>query len=72
MKVIEKDKKARKMMEDSHLSHGSGHADQSQVAESTHKTGHHNVSGRDVRKSQESCTVPVTVQPVDTLPRARG
>ena len=46
--------------------------DQSQVAESTHKTGHHNVPGRDVRKSQESCTVPVSVPSVNTPPRARG
>ena len=31
-----------------------------------HTTGHHNVFGWDVRKSQESCTVPVSVPPVNT------
>ena len=33
-----------------------------------HKTEHHNVLGKGIRNSQESCTVPVYVPPVDTLP----
>ena len=44
--------------------------EQSQVAECAHKTGEHSATGRDVRKSQESCTVPASVPPVNTLPRA--
>ena len=42
---------------------------QSQVAETTHRTGHHNVSGWDVRKSRESCTVPVSVPQVNKRER---
>ena len=33
------------------LSHGGSHTSQSQVAGSTHKTGHHNVAGREQSKT---------------------
>ena len=55
-----------------HLSHESDHETQLRNAQGTHKTGHHSVSGWDVREFQESCTVPVSGPPKNTLPRARG
>ena len=51
---------------------GHGRTEETQDTESTNKTGHHKVSGMDVGKSQESCTVPVSVPPVNTSPRARA
>ena len=51
---------------------GSGRTGESQDTESRNKTGHHNVSGRDVSKTQGSCTVPVSVPRVNTPPRARA
>ena len=54
------------------LSHERGHTGQSRVTESTCKVGHHTVPRKEVRKSQESCTVPVYVLSVNTLPRARA
>ena len=36
-----------------------------QVAERTHKTGRHIVPGRNVKKSQESCPVPVSALSVN-------
>ena len=38
-----------------------GHKTESQITESTNKTGHQNVSAKDVSKTQESCAVPVSV-----------
>ena len=55
-----------------YLNRGSGRANESQDTESTNKTGHHNVSGGDVNKTQGPCTVPVSVPPVNTPPRARA
>ena len=43
--------------------------EQSQNDECAHKTGQHSASGRDVKKSQESCTV--SVPSVNTPPRER-
>ena len=54
------------------LSHERGPTGQSRVTESACTAGHHSVPGKEIRKSQESCTVPVYVLSVNTLPRARA
>ena len=54
------------------MSHERGHTGQSRVTESTCTAGHHTVAGKEIRKSQESCTVPVYVLSVNTLPRAHA
>ena len=49
------------------LSHERGHTGQSRVTECTCTAGHHTVPGKEIRKSQESYTVPVYVLSVNTL-----